>query len=330
MISVQWLRGIAVMMVVVYHVLLKAQLLGLTTTSFSIGAAGVDLFFIISGFIMVYITFGKSYSISYFLKKRFLRIVPLYWILSFVAAVVFILQPSLVNAHNGETTIIGSFTLFPVSGKVMLLAVAWTLQYEFLFYFIFSAFLPFLNKRYLLASLTIIALTLIGITDHGSYIISFFSNPIILEFIYGMAAFFILRSIKLNSLACILLGVLTFYTFHSFNIGLEQRHIGYGVPMLFIFLGIASIKNDDGIVKLKPLKALAYIGDASYSIYLTHIFSISITVLLLRKANLQSASLLFIALSIILSLLAGLMSYELVEKRLRIRVKSKRINQTIG
>ncbi|WP_336844182.1 acyltransferase [Serratia nevei] len=328
MISVQWLRGIAVMMVVVYHVLLKAQLLGLTTTSFSIGAAGVDLFFIISGFIMVYITFGKSYSTCYFLKKRFVRIVPLYWILSFVAAVVFILQPSLVNAHNGETTIVGSFTLLPVSGKVMLLAVAWTLQYEFLFYFIFSIFLPFINKRYLLASLTIIAFTLLGFKENGNYIINFLSNPITLEFIYGIIAFFILRKTTLNSLVCIMLGALIFYAFHSFDIGLEQRYIGYGVPMLFIFLGVASIKNDNGIVNLKPLKALAYIGDASYSIYLTHIFSISITVLLLRKANLLSSSLLFIALSITLSLLAGLMCYELVEKKLRVGVKSKRISQT--
>jgi exopolysaccharide production protein ExoZ len=330
MVSVQWLRALAVMMVVVYHVLLKAQLLGLTSTSFSLGAAGVDLFFIISGFIMVYITFGKYYSPIDFLKKRVTRIVPLYWMLTLVAAVVFILQPSLVNAHNGETTIVGSFTLFPISGKVMLLAVAWTLQYEFLFYFIFSAFLPFLNKRYILVSITIISATLLGIKDHDNYIVRFFSNPIILEFIYGMAAFFILRNTKLNSLACIMTGALTFYAFHYFNIGLEHRYIGYGVPMLFIFLGVASIKNDDGIIKLKPLKVLAYIGNASYSIYLTHIFSISITVLLLRKINLLSASLLFIALSIILSLLAGLMCYEFVEKRLRIRVKSKTINQTIG
>ncbi|TXE22860.1 acyltransferase family protein [Serratia ureilytica] len=327
MVSVQWLRALAVMMVVVYHVLLKAQLLGLTSTSFSLGAAGVDLFFIISGFIMVYITFGKSYRPSDFLKKRVIRIVPLYWILTLVAAVVFILQPSLVNSHNGETTIVGSFTLFPVSGKVMLLAVAWTLQYEFLFYFIFSIFLPFINKRYLLVSLSIASLTLLGIKAHDNYIISFFSNPIILEFIYGMAAFFILRKTKLNPLAYIILGVLAFYAFHSFNIGLQQRYIGYGVPMLLIFLGVASIKNDNRVIKLKPFKLLSYIGDASYSIYLTHIFSISITVLLLRKTNLLSTPLLFVALSLTLSLLAGVMSYEIVEKRLRFGIKSKTLNQ---
>lgn len=329
MISVQWLRAIAVIMVVVYHVLLKAQLLGLTATSFSLGAAGVDLFFIISGFIMVYITFRKSYRPSDFLKKRVTRIVPLYWTLTFVAAVVFILQPSLVNSHNGDTTIVGSFTLFPVSGKVMLLAVAWTLQYEFLFYFIFSAFLPFLNKRYLFASLTIITLTLIGVKDHDNYIVKFISNPIILEFIYGMAAFFILRNTKLNPLIFIILGLMGFYAFHSFNIGLEQRYIGYGVPMTLIFLGFASINNDNGLFKLKPFKLLAYIGDASYSIYLTHIFSIAIMVLLLRQTNLLSSPILFIIASTTFSILSGLICYELVEKRLRFSAKSKTIKQVI-
>ncbi|WP_321165954.1 hypothetical protein, partial [Serratia nevei] len=58
-----------------------------------------------------------------------------------------------------------------------------------------------------------------------------------------------------------------------------------------------------------------------------HIFSISITVLLLRKTNLLSTPLLFVALSLTLSLLAGVMSYELVEKRLRFGIKSKTLNQ---
>ncbi|WP_321148179.1 acyltransferase family protein, partial [Serratia nevei] len=167
----------------------------------------------------------------------------------------------------------------------------------------------------------------IGIKFHSNYIINFFSSPIILEFIFGMAAFFILRKTKLNPLTYIILGVLTFYAFHSFNIGLEQRYIGYGVPMLFVFLGVASIKNDNRMIELKPFKLLSYIGDASYSIYLTHIFSISITVLLLRKTNLLSTPLLFVALSLTLSLLAGVMSYELVEKRLRFGIKSKTLNQ---
>ncbi|CAK9884779.1 MAG: hypothetical protein XXXJIFNMEKO3_01171 [Candidatus Erwinia impunctatus] len=327
MISVQILRAVAVLMVVLFHVLIKAKLLGLTSISFSLGAAGVDLFFVISGFIMVYITYNKPYSRISFLKKRVFRIIPLYWILTSIAAIVFILQSSLVNSHNGETTVWGSYTLLPVNGKAMLLAVAWTLQYEFLFYIIFSAFLSFDKKRYFLTSAAMLSIASLSFFKHDNYAISFISNPIIIEFVYGMLAFFILKHNKPNTILCLTAGAILLYFFDKIGLDLDDRYIGYGIPMLLFFLGVASMESKSIIMRSRLSKSLSYIGDASYSIYLTHTLSISFTTLILNKFSSILNSYVFAISATSLSLLAGIVCYELIEKRVRFKKHTPYANQ---
>ncbi|MBO2007245.1 acyltransferase [Serratia marcescens] len=81
------------------HVGRKSDFLAITNGNyFEVGKYGVDLFFIISGFIMAYITHGKSVNFISFMKKRFVRIIPIYWVLTSVALAVFIISPSSVNS----------------------------------------------------------------------------------------------------------------------------------------------------------------------------------------------------------------------------------------
>ncbi len=317
MVSVQILRGVAALMVVMFHILLKAQILNLTEISFPQGAAGVDLFFIISGFIMVYITDNKDFHFFDFLKKRLLRILPLYWMLSLVAALVYIYNPAIVNSHNGETSILSSFSLIPIDGKVMLLEVGWTLRYEFLFYFLFSLSL-FLFKRHVATCFIIIGMIcMLPIIFGYNFYIGYISNPIIIEFLFGMNAYFaykreILKTALLAAITCVILTIVILFISHDIS---QIRAVYYGLPMLVVFMTFIylekTLKENN---RLLP-RAAKYIGDASYSIYLSHTFTIAIcaklTILFPHHIEIQ---ILFIPLSMAASIIVGVLCYELIEK----------------
>ena len=101
--SVQFLRGIAALMVVISHTSFKGQQYSVDTLQwYHIGGSGVDLFFIISGFIMCYTTYNKKVNFLNFMRNRFIRIIPLYWVLSFFALIVFLISPNLINSSGGE------------------------------------------------------------------------------------------------------------------------------------------------------------------------------------------------------------------------------------
>jgi len=106
--NIQALRGIAVLLVVFSHMLPIENKYSATDKIlpdiFMIGISGVDLFFLISGFVMVSVTQNTNQSISkikLFLYHRFTRIYPLYWFYSILILTVFLLQPSMVN--NSQT-----------------------------------------------------------------------------------------------------------------------------------------------------------------------------------------------------------------------------------
>nr|WP_241517538.1 acyltransferase [Serratia marcescens] len=141
--SLQWLRAVAVLLVVGWHVMVKANVLNITSEQyFAIGNAGVDLFFLISGFIMAYTLHNQEDGYIFFIK-RIARILPLYWLFSLAALIVYLYNPNMVNSHAEYTTIFNSFTLFPVENHAMLIDVGWTLRYEFVFYTILSICLFF-------------------------------------------------------------------------------------------------------------------------------------------------------------------------------------------
>lgn len=327
MVSVQWLRALAVMMVIVFHVLLKAQILGLTTLSFSQGAAGVDLFFIISGFIMIYITEKRKYSFTDFMKRRVIRIIPLYWLLSMVVCIVYFYNPSVVNSHNGETDILSSFSLLPIQGKVMLLEVGWTLRYEFFFYFIFAISIFLFRKNTVYCLIIIVATSMVSLFNLNNFYVQYFTNPIILEFSFGIASYYLFRKItkKIGS-ALLITGVMLLALFGLTEYGLQNRVVFYGLPMLFVFLGMLSF--EDSIKKSEELTSrfFSYLGDASYSLYISHTLAIGAVAKVLSLFNNGIAPYMFVPLAIILSLLTGIVCYECVEKPITKFVKNLNLN----
>ena len=124
--SVQWLRLLAATLVVFYHA--EVQLFHLDedhVSDFGLGASGVDLFFVISGFIMVLISRNRPTSFSSFIRRRLMRIVPLYWSLTLAVFLLVLLTPSLLRSASLDPLHVLSSFLFlpyphPVLGQQML------------------------------------------------------------------------------------------------------------------------------------------------------------------------------------------------------------------
>ncbi len=137
-------------------------------TAWSLGGMGVATFFVISGFIMVYTTrdkFGRSGAGLEFIKKRIIRIVPLYYI----TTILVVILTALVNKTSilpSPAELVSSIAFVPYknpTGEVVpLYALGWTLEYEMFFYVIFAAAMRFR----LVVGLPIIIIALLSLVRH--------------------------------------------------------------------------------------------------------------------------------------------------------------------
>ena len=294
--SIQVLRAVAASLVVYDHVGHALERLAqdgilhhpswLAASGFSsIGACGVDLFFIISGFIMVCTTDGKSGRTRalQFLKRRALRIYPLYW---FWSTVYFFLAAFHIVSHvrqHGFVATATTYTLFPYFNGTDFkppISAGWTLSYEMLFYFIFAISiwagirmlrLPFVAAVFLLLA----GVGLLLPVNHPLRYL--FTDPVILSFLFGIVAgetylwaqrknFQLPRAIALLSIGLGAAGLICSVMVESTE---ANRAFIWGIPSFLIILGAIFYRTE------KYPRLLVYLGDASYSIYLTHwIFTI--------------------------------------------------------
>lgn len=331
-ISIQYLRAIAAFFVLLSHVSEKnMDMFGgkMFTFWYHGGEFGVDIFFIVSGFIMSYTTQNihqTPYAFFTFIKKRIIRIIPLYWFLTFVALAVYIVIPEKVNSSGGlETVPFQSFFLLPVQrDEAYLLNVGWTLRNEFIFYFIFSVGLLF--SKNIGTFLVMIVLTLLMIIPSvldlpslNDYYYNFL-NDLFFEFALGMLLFRLTQKIKnvpiTLSIFLIVLGFILFYTLQSGMMELTNiRGVDSGFIALIICFGFVSL--EPYFIK-KPIELFMKLGVASYSTYLLHPFILSAFKMIYNKVP-QFSSLGEIVITTILvvaSLFFGYLCYIFIEKNL--------------
>jgi len=319
LVSIQYLRALAAAMVLLHHVAWKGAQHGENPLWwFTFGAAGVDLFFIISGYIMCAATDSRLIDFISFMKARFFRIVPLYWLLSLAALFVFLLMPNKVNSSGGSTDILNSFLLWPTTGKY-LIQNGWTLSYEFLFYGLFALGLRVGRFRCVIAVAAIVALVLAGqwLESQGVWG-SFLTNAILLEFVMGIAAFHLFkrgfRADAALSVALIAAAIGGFVFTGELEAG-EPRVIGYGLPSLALFIAVRSLEGrtirfDRSLVG----KVAGAMGDSSYSMYLIHPFFLVAATAVLSKVGLASHGWLLTTVLFIGSMATGWYCYVLLEK----------------
>ena len=290
-VSVQYLRGIAAFMVLVNHVAWKLQQRGShVLDGFSIGEAGVDIFFVVSGFIMCHITAGPRIDIREFIRNRCIRILPLYWILTTVALAIYLIAPDRVNTSGGTTHVLASYLLVPVKGKFLVQA-GWTLSYEFYFYLVFAVGLLFGPRLGpLLAALLLVTLAGLGtwqVSDSTAW--TFLTGNLLLEFVAGIGLYAVwrLRLVKRRWMSWLMLlaGVGIFVaanqaddpTFLS-----KVRAVRFGLPALLVCWGMVSLERP---IARHRIRWLEHLGDISYSLYLSHAFAIGACALLLGRVR---------------------------------------------
>ena len=256
--NIHLLRYIACLMVIVFHfngTFFKRDLNILNQNS--ILASGVDMFFIISGFLMFMLLEKRKYNFKQFLVTRLMKIVPIYYA---VTTILFLGDYFLNILPRKEVLFYDLFksltfsNIFFGNGKPIL-SVGWTLEYEVIFYFIVALCILFkFNIRN----------SALFITSSIIFLCIFLKNFLFLEFLFGGLAFFIIKN-KLykqkNILSFIFFGLICLFLF-------DGRYIIWGIPMLVIFL-ISFFINKKYPIKFLPL-------NLSYELYIYHILIIKV------------------------------------------------------
>ncbi|MBB5572324.1 MULTISPECIES: acyltransferase family protein [Rhizobium] len=317
--SIQYLRAIAAISVLCFHV---SDAYGL---EFRVGAAGVDIFFVISGFIMWVTTEGKPVGPQEFMVRRLFRIVPLYWIATVATFVMAVLKPQFF--FNMDTTVgnlIGSLLFLPVmKGEAMhpIVEQGWTLSYEMFFYLIFSISLllpEFRRPWFLMAALVTVVM--------AHYLLplgylSVFTEPVILEFAAGIVIGRLWKQgFRLSFHASIGLMVVGFVLLLASDLMPHvDRAVRWGIPAVLLLSGAVFAERERGVPKLSFLH---FLGDASYSIYIWHVLTgVLVTALLLRIGVRHAAQPVFLALG---SLAFAIVCYLFIERPILRKMRPSR------
>ena len=318
--GIQYLRAFAALAVVIFHAAER------TGQHFAIGAAGVDVFFVVSGFIMMTINDRRPTRPLPFLRDRILRIAPSYWLVTgiMIAGAAVGLFP---NLELSPTHILGSFLFLPVSSPSTgqfwpVLVQGWTLNYEIFFYTLFALVLlvrPAVRLPLLTALLTFFVIAGFLLPDRSS-MIGFYTEPLILEFAAGAALAKLWKHGRLPSpfvgLFLIVLSLAGFSAIHLLK--LEFDALSCGPLAALLVLGVLTVETGG---KLPHLPGLGYVGDASYSIYLWHTLALSVVTkggTILALPPLATAM-----LGIAAGMLIGLIAYECVERPLHTAIKGR-------
>ncbi|HYI70234.1 MAG TPA: acyltransferase [Skermanella sp.] len=345
-VSIQYLRAVAALLVVFYHAIYQIkEYQGLFEGGiWRFGAAGVDIFFVISGFIMWVTTAARPTTPLGFMRNRVTRIVPMYWI---VTLGLFALSSALPNAIMIVDTTPGhlarSLLFIPHADPAQperlwpLLLTGWTLNYEMFFYGIFACTL-LLPRRFMLPAVfaVFLGLTLAGFGGLASGpALSFWTESIVMEFVAGMLVGRLYLDGRLSfstpaSAALVVAGGVLLVAATPWAAP-QTRLLAWGLPALMIVIGTLSLEKVS-LESRRPPRGkgvLELLGDASYLIYLTHIVTLGALRTLWNMAGLAKpglpAAVTFIGVATVVCTAVGVAAYAGVEapvtraaKRLRL------------
>ena len=323
--SIQYLRAAAALTIVAYHMEVELRRWGYAGYWPHGLIGGVDIFFVISGFIIWTATCGRPVSTLGFYQRRAERIVPLYWILTSVAVLAGFIVPHLVQSGGFDLVhVLASYCFLPAHHPVLhelepVLIPGWTLNYEMFFYAVFGLTLALPLKGRLLATAAVLGgLVLLGwlIGAQPETVVGFYTHDIMLEFLMGMglAALFATgwRIGAGIAASCLAVGVVAMLVTGEFGRGVP-RIVALGVPALLIVGGALML---EGAGRVRNWPRLRLVGDASYSIYLTHAWVLSLVGQAWSRLHLDQLPggwVGYIVAASVASVLAGLLLYRLVE-----------------
>jgi exopolysaccharide production protein ExoZ len=321
-VSVQYLRALAALLVVCHHA--GDQVRG-SVGLYDVGNAGVDLFFVISGFIMVAITDARPMPAPIFLLRRWLRIWPIYAFFTLLTALGIVLIPHAFE-HSVFTVkhllLSLAFITHPEPNNATqispLLKIGWTLNYEMFFYVMFALCL-WLGGRFRVLMLGTILAALVAagkLWPPASRVAAFYEDPIVLEFLFGALIGVLLRGRRAEGfsryplLVAMALGVVLCCCLPAE----WHRSVRFGIGAALLLFGAVAYERNFG---MPQLRFVHQIGDSSYSLYLVHLYP----VIMLRELCVAMdvpigyfGGALFIVAAAAAATGAGFWSYWLVER----------------
>ncbi len=328
LISIQILRGIAALSVVFYHVYLigaDKNYLGVKVfEDFSQpGKLGVNLFFVLSGFIICFAhssDYGNPDRILGYIKKRVIRIYPPYWVFSTLYIAAAYAGLGYADFEWSFSNLLSSFALFQFNREMTLpLKVGWTLFYEMLFYFIFIFFFFSVRMAAVLFMIwaAVVAFLAISGVDTDFRLLASWN----LNFLAGCAAYRLYsRSSTTIAYPSVLVGLLGIaYGIYSADfdapplsqsnvISMFSLAIGFGA----LVLGLALL---DRFFNSARGGFFAMLGDASYSIYLVHSAAVSLFYIVAKKIGVYAlgGEILYV-LCVAFATIVGILAYLLCER----------------
>jgi len=344
--SLQILRGLAAVLVVHNHAI--HHTINFKEDSFQkdffflehIGAVGVDIFFVISGFIITITSsnYVRNHGAKDFLIKRLIRIMPVFYLLSLLEIIFRV--TGIKGGNLSWATTVKTIILLPIfdHGKYVFpfISAGWSLSFEFYFYLIIALSLFLFKKSFIISSCSfMIGLIGLGFFTHDikSQLFKFITNPIAIEFILGCIIAKIYQSTfnpsKKFSLAVAILGVTGILL--TLFLGCDdidkaeyildgdnslKRLFLWGIPSALLVYGFISFEASRWSEQRSFASLIALlIGDASYSIYLIHGFSLHLINKIWTVFHLSLPDV-YIILGTLVSVLIGIVFYILCEKRL--------------
>ncbi len=349
--SVQALRAIAALAVMVAHLQgLESQQAGqatLLSQGWIAGVSGVDLFFVISGFIMVWVAgdwkAGPRDSLK-FIYSRLTRIYPLWWLFAALTAGYYFTSFGVpwdadrIADSAGAAHLVKSFLLLP-QGPPPVLMLGWTLIHEMYFYVIFALILllPARLRKTAFVLWAVIVITAMAMQVTGfsaNSLLSLAVFPLTLEFLMGSAvAWLVLSGFTRFAGAALVMGICTLifaiitvdFTVAS-DFQPTSRTLAYGPAYALIVYGMVSLEQNNRLKGLYP-GILVTIGDWSYSLYLCHILVVTAVARVFFPvfgADGVIDNLAFLILASIAALIASGLTYHFFEKPILNRARKVR------
>jgi exopolysaccharide production protein ExoZ len=323
--SVQFLRFVAAAIVVMDHLSFGLEFYAHGTLSHSfdyicrLGACGVHIFFVISGFVMVYSSFnGDPFSSRMFLLRRFVRIYPIYWI---YATAYLVIHAVIGTPYDLSTMqIVKAFMLLPVSAADII-GPGWTLSFEVYFYLCFAlAMMAGVMRGTMILTAWFVASVAIGVIVHAptATVLHVLLNPLLLEFLAGVAIGLAVLTKKIVhprvADGLIVAGILGFVGGAIVGYTRLPAVLMWGIPSILLVAGFV-FKERTGKTPSLVLK-FSWLGDSSYSLYLLHVLLIDLVIgtLIASRMHLPIA-----ALTVgvpLLCIVVAILAYGWIEKPL--------------
>lgn len=280
--SLQAGRAVAALLVVAFHatgsIFALEKYWGNDPTGglFDFGAAGVEFFFVLSGFIILHAHWsdiGAPHRLRRYAWKRFVRIYPIYWLVLGSLVPIYFLMPGFGRGTETEAaTLLTSFALVPIAGGGKILSVSWTLFHEIAFYVLFAV--AILNGRIGALLLTAWFLACAVAFAMGSDTLSYLLSATNLLFVFGMGVAAAYRRGPIPVPLFLAVGgtILFFAIGMAYNLASDAvsaglYSIGFGLASMAAIAGLTELERQG---RLHVPGFLRRIGDASYSLYLIH------------------------------------------------------------